>query len=118
MKRREFLKTVGAVGIGTILPAGRRLDTVRVGVIGLGARGTAHVELLLLLDGVDVKALSDVHAPAAEESAAKCARSGRTRPELYTEGENAYRGCWKERISTLSSSPLPGGGTRGWPSTQ
>ena len=91
MKRREFLKTMGAFGVSAGLPKAKPIDTVRVGVIGLGARGSFHVELLLLLEGVELKALCDVHPPAAEESARKCAESGRPRPALYTEGERAYR---------------------------
>jgi len=91
MKRREFLKTAGAFGVSAAIPKARPLESVRVGVIGLGARGSAHVELLLLLEGVELKALCDVHAPAAEESASKCSQSGRARPALYTEGDRAYR---------------------------
>ena len=91
MKRREFLKTVGAFGVSSAIPSARPLESVRVGVIGLGARGSAHVELLLLLEGVELKALCDVYAPAAEENASKCSQSGRPRPTLYREGDHAYR---------------------------
>ena len=82
---------MGAFGVSAGLPAARPLETVRMGVIGLGARGSFHVELLLLLEGVELKALCDVHEPAAEESALRCVRSGRPRPALYTEGDRAYR---------------------------
>jgi hypothetical protein len=58
MKRREFLKTMGAFGVSASLPAAPPLENVRVGVIGLGARGSFHVELLLLLEGVELKATS------------------------------------------------------------
>lgn len=85
------MKTVGAFGVAAAFPSPPPLETVRVGVIGLGARGSLHVELLLLLDGVDVKALCDVYGPAAEENARKCAEKGRAKPALYTGGDRAYR---------------------------
>ena len=37
MKRREFLRTVGAFGVSAAIPEARPLESVRVGVIGLGA---------------------------------------------------------------------------------
>src|SRR3990172_12415838 len=95
MKRREFLRTVGAFGVSAVMPSAKQLETVRVGVIGLGARGSAHVELLLLLEGVELKALCDVHAPAAEKSASKCSQIGRPTPALYTEGDRAYRAMFE-----------------------
>jgi hypothetical protein len=91
MERREFLKTIGAIAMSQASPSARPLESVRLGVIGLGARGSAHVELLLQLEGVELKALCDVYAPAAEESASKCVAAGRPQPTLYTEGDRAYR---------------------------
>jgi hypothetical protein len=96
--RREFLGSVGAIGAGAALAqsvAPREqvapLETVRVGLIGLGARGSFHLKLLLLLEGVEVKAIGDIHAPSAEESAAYCVGQGRARPELYTRGDRDYQ---------------------------
>ncbi len=62
MKRREFLKTMGSFGVAAGLPAGRPLETVRVGVIGLGARGSFH-------DVYDAASWSAI-APLSERSVA------------------------------------------------
>jgi hypothetical protein len=96
--RREFLEAVGAIGAGAALsqsavPGAQSnpIETVRVGLIGLGARGSFHLKLLLLLEGVEVKAMGDVHAPSAEESAAYCVQQGRSRPDLYVRGDRDYQ---------------------------
>ena len=44
------------------------LDTVRVGVIGAGRRGTTILRLLAGIDGVDVKAICDSYAPAIDRA--------------------------------------------------
>jgi len=111
--RRDFLITAGLAGAsmaaGSIANAappqnGRRpktksvmglrtpkMETVRVGFIGVGSRGSGHVTTMLTLEGVDVKAISDTHRPNAERSAQACVAAGRSAPDLYTEGDRAYR---------------------------
>lgn len=108
--RRELLKTAGAMGAAMMLPtvsessgtpqrkgksvAGLRtpkLDRVRVGFIGVGARGSGHVELLLKIDGVDLVAICDTHAPTANASVKKVVDAGRPAPALYTNGPKDYQ---------------------------
>jgi len=114
INRREFLKTAGAVSLGTVVglkpgssatvesvpqPKGKsvagmrapKLDRVRTGFIGVGARGSGHVEQMLLLDGVEVMAICDNHAPTAEASGAAVRKVGKPAPELYTKGDHDYR---------------------------
>jgi predicted homoserine dehydrogenase-like protein len=38
-----------------------KLDKVRVGFIGVGARGSGHVAQMLQIDGVEVKAIYDLY---------------------------------------------------------
>ena len=95
--RREFLRSVGGglvlVREAASLPstASPAIDTVRFGLIGVGARGSFHVRQLLLLDGVEVKAICDNHPPSADESAAFCEAQGRPRPDVYRDGDTDYR---------------------------
>jgi predicted dehydrogenase len=49
------------------------------------------VRQLLLLEGVEVRALCDNHAPTADESAAFCEAQGRARPDVYSAGDTDYR---------------------------
>lgn len=98
--RRQFLKAVGGVGAGLALAAkppkveatmAAPLDTVRVGLIGLGARGGFHLRQLLLLEGVEVKALCDNHAPTAREHLDYAEAQGAPRPDEYSRGDEDYR---------------------------
>lgn len=114
MDRREFMKAAGAVGAGVAVAglaakagaqgkppkrqgksvAGLRtkpLETVRLGFIGVGARGSGHVEQMLAIEGVEIKAICDNHAPTAEASAKTCTDKGRPKPDLYTNGDEDYK---------------------------
>jgi hypothetical protein len=109
LDRRDFFKVAGATGValatGTLhaeaqgKPSGKsaagltapKMDTVRVGFIGVGARGSGHVGTMLTLEGVEVKAICDTHAPTAERSAKRCVDAGRPAPALYTNGPKDYR---------------------------
>lgn len=111
MKRRDFLLAGAAAGLGMAslsdleaavpaVPAQKgknvtelrtpRLERVRVGFIGVGARGSGHVAQMLLLEGVDVIAICDNHVPTAQASANRVVKAGHPAPALYTEGEHAY----------------------------
>jgi hypothetical protein len=107
--RRDFIKLAGATALVGALPvlgessepeqstrsaAGLRvprMDRVRVGFIGVGARGSGHVSQMLLLEGVEVKAIADPHLPSAQASAKRCVDKGHPAPTLYTNGDRDYR---------------------------
>ncbi len=118
MKRREFLRVVGAAAAGGVVSrlAGARggleglegprpqraqgsaaglvapkLDTVRFGFIGVGARGSGHVAQLLDIEGVEVKAICDLYADLGERAAKTCADKGRPKPTLYGPGKDSYK---------------------------
>lgn len=112
MDRREFLKVSGAAslaaatGLGaatasaqTRKPTGKttfgltvpKMDKVRVGFIGVGARGSGHVTQMMQIEGVEVKAICDSHAPTAEKSAKRVVDAGRPTPTLYTNGDKDYK---------------------------
>ena len=40
--------------------AAPKIDTVRVGIIGLGQRGPSHIKTMSLIEGVEIKALCDI----------------------------------------------------------
>ncbi|MDQ2985951.1 MAG: Gfo/Idh/MocA family oxidoreductase [Armatimonadota bacterium] len=113
INRRDFIRAAGATGVGLMaggLPsvasltartvAGTqsaagltvpKLETVRLAFIGVGARGSGHVEQMLLMDGVEIKAICDTHAPSAQASAKACTDKGRPTPEIYTNGVDDYK---------------------------
>lgn len=67
------------------------LDTVRVGVIGAGRRGTTILRLLAGIDGVGIKAICDSYAPAIDKARSLIAETGLPAPDFYADGEHAYR---------------------------
>ncbi len=120
-KRREFLKSTGLVGLGLFgagnvfadqfekLPlqakkagsriqtfnmsgfAAPKLDTVRVGIVGLGMRGPGAVDRLSKIQGVEIKALCDL-LPERVEKAKEMLKSTVHSPQGYS--GNVY--SWKE----------------------
>lgn len=67
-----------------------KLERVRVGFIGVGARGSGHVAQMLKIDGVDVVAICDNHVPTANASAKRVVDAGKPAPALYTNGERDF----------------------------
>lgn len=63
------------------------LETVRVGIIGLGHRGPAHLKDLLTIDHVQVVALCDIVKEKAEMGRALVEKAGQKTPALYTKDE-------------------------------
>ncbi|HYT84300.1 MAG TPA: hypothetical protein VEK86_12650, partial [Gemmatimonadales bacterium] len=68
--RREFLETTAAIGLGLALTDGSSapppppplapLDRVRIGFVGVGGMGSVHVDNLLKIEGVELKAVCDI----------------------------------------------------------
>lgn len=67
------------------------LDKIRVGLIGMGRRGLPMLRLLLALDGVEVKAISDPYAPAIENASKLFAELDVALPVFYGDGDYDYR---------------------------
>lgn len=111
--RRDFLRAAAMVGAGLAAGcasgtgmrsegramsssasmagfAAPKVETVRVGVVGIGARGPAHVRNLTKIPGVEVRAICDVVPAHAENGASIVARAGKPKPTLYTKGEHDY----------------------------
>jgi len=70
--------------------AAPKLETVRVGFIGLGSRGPGHVSDMSLIEGVDIKALCDI-VPAEVEKTQKRIESAGFNPALYSSDAEAWK---------------------------
>ncbi len=68
-----------------------KLETVRVGFIGMGARGPSHLDACLNIDGVTVVAICDPHLPSANKGAKMVTDAGRPAPKLYTRGDEDFK---------------------------
>lgn len=116
MNRREFLKAVGTAGVaagaapylmaGQSKPSARApqpkgetmmdfaappLKTVRVGLIGVGARGSGHLAQLMLLEGVEIVAICDNHKPSLDNALAAVVKAGRKPATGYGNGPADYK---------------------------
>ena len=112
--RREFLKMAGLLQAGLALGppavnagqvdeskaaetatmfdfAAAPMDTVRLGLIGMGRRGLQMSGLWLAIDGVEIKAVADPYAPAIENTLKAFAGRGAAAPAIYGAGDHAYR---------------------------
>ena len=112
--RRRFLATTLAVGAAAGLhsfaatTAGSRprragsrsvmgmaappLDTVRVGLIGVGERGTGFVRHFCNIEGARVTAICDTDKVVLDRAAAIVSERGAPEPALFTGDDFAYRG--------------------------
>jgi predicted dehydrogenase len=63
--------------------AAPKLETVRIGFIGLGNRGPGAVERMSKIEGVDIKGLCDLR-PERANAAKKQLDGGPHKPEIYT----------------------------------
>lgn len=113
MDRREFLvaassaATLGVASSAFAEPKQRRrpqssksvanlivppMKKVRVGFIGVGARGSGHVEHICRIDGTEVVAICDTHTPAAEAAANNVEKNfKRPKPVIYTKDKDDYK---------------------------
>ncbi|MEO8583334.1 MAG: Gfo/Idh/MocA family oxidoreductase [Flavitalea sp.] len=116
--RRDFLKLSGLTGVGLattnissalntegINTAGRiekgkhfnmsgyaapKLDTVRIGFIGLGNRGPAAVKRMSIIEGVDIRGLCDLR-PEKAEAAKKSLENTAHKPTVHTGSEDEWK---------------------------
>jgi predicted dehydrogenase len=94
--RREFLGTAAAASAGLAL--GKRLlaekeseMAVRVGCIGVGARGTFLMDTMLAFPDVEVLAVCDINAGNATQAQNIVEKKTGNRPEAYTKGGNDWK---------------------------
>ncbi len=77
--RRTFLRSIGALGAGSLVAvtpwlshkavgAAIKTDRCRIGVIGVGSRGCFHLSLLSNIPAATVTAICDTYPPSIEEA--------------------------------------------------
>jgi hypothetical protein len=111
--RRNFLKLAGMAGAGMMVNSGRsesinalratqtqtfnmhgyaapKLDTVRVGLIGVGSRGSGTLQRLASIEGVEIKAICDL-LPGNASAAIKSISAYKHKPDSYSGGEEEWK---------------------------
>ena len=121
LDRRDFLK-LGTAGVGTIL-AGRVLTTpeqvfaarksmigykappmevVRVGFVGVGGQGTSHIENLLKIPGVEIRAVCDIIEDRVARAQKIVEDAGQKKPEGYGRGPRDFeRLCERDDLDLV-----------------
>ena len=109
--RRNFLKVMSAAGATLAMAGGAKaapeaeaqgknvallktppMEKIRVGFIGVGARGSGHVSSMMKLDGVEVIAICDTHEPSRKASVNNVVKNGRKEPAAFGDkGELHYQ---------------------------
>jgi hypothetical protein len=67
------------------------LETVRVGFVGLGGRGTGLLNDLLHVEGVEIKAVCDAREANALRAQALVEKAGQPKPDLYARRADDYK---------------------------
>ncbi len=115
MNRREFLKVGAAAGLGTALsqpalsgrdiepsPGARSfgddliefkvppIDPVRIGFVGVGGMGSAHVRNVLKIEGAEIKAVCDIVEEKVTRIQSWCEEAGLPKPDGYSRGSRDF----------------------------
>jgi predicted dehydrogenase len=100
MNRKDFVKTSGlAVASMAIASPGKLFEyapdaKVKLAIIGVGARGQNHLDLVLRRDDVELVAICDIDDRALKASKEIISKSGKKMPQVYT-GDNY---AWKKML--------------------
>lgn len=82
--------------------AARPIETVRVGFVGVGLKGTEHFGNLLHIDGVELRAVCDIREQACASARRMAAALGKREPTAYTRGERDFeRMCQAEDLDLV-----------------
>lgn len=94
MNRRNFLETAGAALSGSALLHGSPNETVSIGCIGVGGRGTYHLKHLLKMQNAAVRAICDTNPEHLANAQDLVESAGQPKPEAFTE--------WKKMLESKS----------------
>lgn len=86
--RRSFLKK--GFGAGFAARAAGDVKPLRVGFVGVGDRGSYHMDVCLGMDSVEVPALCDIHPWYLERAKRWVEEAGKPTPKLYGRGPTDF----------------------------
>jgi len=98
LHRRDFLKT--GMGAGLSLPVFRlaagaatpdSAKPVRLGIVGVGGRGTSLLSVLLSMNGVEIPAICDINSEHLARAQGMVEKAGQKKPEGYSRHDEDYQ---------------------------
>lgn len=101
----ENTKTIPA-GFNMTGYAAPKLDVVRIGIVGLGQRGSGAVERLAFIDGVEITALCDKYPDRVAAAQKTLAKMNRPKAKEYS-GEEGYKALCESNDVDLVYTPTP-----------
>lgn len=109
--RKDFIKTTALSGVGLSLAPFNILkskpqQTVSLGFLGVGARGTSHLRGMLNRDDVKVTAILDPNKENLNRALDMVEKAGQERPASYSKKEEYVELCQRDDIDgVIISSP-------------
>ena len=116
MDRRDFLKTTaGTIAAGTLASntgeaaeqprgflAAPPIELVRIGYVGIGGMGSAHVGNLLKVPGCRITAVCDVNPERTAWATKAITEAGHPAPAVYTRGPRDFeRVCAEQDLDLV-----------------
>jgi len=86
--------------------AAPKIDVVRVGVVGLGMRGSDAVARLSFIEGVEITALCDKYPDRVTKAQATLEKMGTPKAKEYS-GEEGYKALCESNNVDLVYTPTP-----------
>jgi hypothetical protein len=110
--RRSLLKASASAGTSMILggnvsaaPASYFGKSIRLGFVGVGNRGSYHLDCALGMEGVEVAAVCDIDDAALYRAKRWVEEAGQPSPHLYPESKTAFlQLCEKETLDCVICS--------------
>ena len=117
--RRDILKAGAALGAGLMasnrsvaearhpetspgVPAPEPADPVRIGFVGVGNRASIHVNILLGLEGAELRAVCDINKKRVAWAKKRASEEGEPEPVGYSRGVDDYkRMCQEEDLDIV-----------------
>ena len=115
--RREFIVSTAAIGAATALGAADTpaaaaqqsalfaaapMDRVRIGFVGVGGQGSVHVDNLLMIEGVEIKAICDIVDWKVARAQDAVVAADQPRPAGYSRGPRDFeRMCAEQELDLV-----------------
>ena len=104
--RRNFLEISGAALVAAqSVPAQRLTRPVRLGFVGVGDRGSYHLDIALGMDGIEVPAVCDINPAVLHRAKTWIEEAGKPSPRLYGRTRTDFeRMCEQEDLDCIICS--------------
>ena len=126
LDRRDFLRAGATAGLATALGSLRLsaatpqasgqsklgfkvppIDPVRIGYVGVGGMGSAHVQNLLKIEGVEIRAVCDIVPEKVARVQKWVVEAGQKEPEGYSRGPTDFKRLCERRDLDLVYNATP-----------